>query len=111
MIRGYGALPIKEYMANPEGTKAREPYQNFDGEGLPSESTTSPPYREGLGEGGCFFYFFSSRRRKGESPSSAYEEIGLISNRFIARVAATASVATGIGTTIAGIATAINGRG
>ena len=42
-------------MANPEGTKAREPYQNFDGEGLPSESTTSLPYREGLGEGGCFF--------------------------------------------------------
>jgi len=29
-------------MANPEGAKAREPYQNFDGEGLPSESTKSP---------------------------------------------------------------------
>ena len=24
-------------MANPEGAKAREPYQNFYGEGLPSE--------------------------------------------------------------------------
>ena len=79
---GYGALPIKKYMANPEGTKAREPYQNFDGEGFPSESTTSPPYREGLGEGGCFFYFFSSRRRKGESPL-----FGLRSNRINRRLA------------------------
>ena len=51
----WGKAPLEKNMANPEGTKAREPYQNFDGEGLPSESTTSPPYREGLGEGGCFF--------------------------------------------------------
>ena len=29
-------------MANPEGAKAGEPYQNFDGEGFPSESTLSP---------------------------------------------------------------------
>ena len=28
-------------MANPEGAKAREPYQNFYGEGLPSESILS----------------------------------------------------------------------
>ena len=45
----------RKNMANPEGAKAGEPYQNFDGEGCPSESTTSPPSREGLGEGGCFF--------------------------------------------------------
>ena len=50
-----GRAPIKLYMANPEGTKAGEPYQNFDEEGFPSESFTSPPYREGLGEGGCLF--------------------------------------------------------
>ena len=27
---------VAETMANPEGTQAREPYQNFDEEGLPS---------------------------------------------------------------------------
>jgi hypothetical protein len=32
---------VAEIMANPEGAKAREPYQNFDGEGFPSESTIS----------------------------------------------------------------------
>ena len=29
-------------MANPEGAKAREPYQNFDGESQLSESTKPP---------------------------------------------------------------------
>ena len=32
----WGKAPLEKNMANPEGTKAREPYQNFDGEGLPS---------------------------------------------------------------------------
>ena len=32
---------VAETMANPEGAKAREPYQNLDGEGLPSESIRS----------------------------------------------------------------------
>ena len=40
-------------MANPEGAKAREPYQNFDeGRSLPVINYTLP-YREGLGLGGC----------------------------------------------------------
>ena len=34
-------------MANPEGAKAREPYQNFDGESQLSEST-KPPARSAL---------------------------------------------------------------
>ena len=36
-------------MANPEGAKAGETYQNFDGEGFPSESTKAP--FPGIGKG------------------------------------------------------------
>ena len=38
-------------------TKGCRPLQPF---------VLASPYRERLGEGGCFFYFFSSRRRKGD---------------------------------------------
>jgi hypothetical protein len=31
---------------------------------MPPEAVTSPPYREGLGIGGCLFSFFSLRQRK-----------------------------------------------
>ena len=36
LMRGLGQSSIKKGMANPEGAKAGEPYQNFDGEGFPS---------------------------------------------------------------------------
>ena len=45
----WGLAPIKQNMANPEGAKAGEPYQNFDGEGFPSESTKAP--FPGIGKG------------------------------------------------------------
>ena len=32
----------KQYIANPEGAKAGERYQDFDVEGFPSESTKAP---------------------------------------------------------------------
>jgi hypothetical protein len=55
LSKGRHKQGCQEIMANPAGAKAGEPYQNLDGEGFPSESTTSLPYREGLGIGGCLF--------------------------------------------------------
>ena len=54
---------------NPFGAKAREPYQNFDGESQLSESIASrnqlhPPHiGGGLGGGGCFFASFFAPKK------------------------------------------------
>jgi hypothetical protein len=49
----------------PKGTKNR---------GFCDFEFTSLPYREGLGIGGCFFYFFSLRQRKGEIPFGSFRK-------------------------------------
>jgi hypothetical protein len=45
-------------MANPEGAKAREPYQDFDGESQLSESIASSPYRGRPWRGWMLLCFF-----------------------------------------------------
>ena len=63
-------------MANPAGAKAREPYKNFDGEGLPRNQLrpfhigrsalplATNGTQEGLGIGGCFFASFFAPKKE-----------------------------------------------
>jgi len=64
--QAFSVVGVKS-MANPERkrrAKAREPYQNFDGESLLSESIASSPYRGEALEGVDASLLLSSRRRK-----------------------------------------------
>ena len=64
----------KKIMARPSGHRLREPYQNFENRRSLRFSTTSLPYREGLGLGGCFFGTFFAPKKVGKIPRHAARE-------------------------------------